>query len=520
MANKPLILVFVWSLIFIFFTTLWIVIDNKPPAQDQAYYLTGAESLYQTLKDEGLLGFLSQTTTVLGRKAPLISISPIPLYAIFGPSQKIALSVNIIFFVLFVIFFYLLIRKLHNSYIAFLSILIVSTMPIFYGLVRNFFVEFGLMTLVIMWLYFLLKTDSLANKKYLVFLGIVSGLGMLMKFHFFIFTALPFLLKGYQNFKKYRNPRKIVTAILLVGFPAFIVAGPWYSQNILTVLWHAKRATDPQLLGDYYYGNPFTIDVISRYFTDLINYAVSPYYIILFLIFSLAVILTKKKIKIHGALLSYFFLPFIVFFFGPNKDYRFMLPLVPFLGFLIAYLFTKVLGKSYKLAFISVAFPILVFVNSSVANNFVLKEKISLGPLLFYGSRVGYAEKPESDYFPNEQVINTIKRESFKAPSILISASEDRYLNINNLQYYNIKNGSPFEIKTVSYLKDVEIDDVTMMVNMGDFLVMRVGVTDRPKDINIYNESILMSLDKSVWSLISSDITFPDGGRVLIFKKS
>ena len=145
---------------------MWIVIDNKPPAQDQAYYLTGAESLYQTLKDEGLLDFLSQTTTVLGRKAPLISLSPIPLYAIFGSSQKIALFVNVVFFVFFALFFYLLIRKLYDSHIAFLSVMIVSTMPIFYGLARNFFVEFGLMTLLIIWLYLLLRTDYLTNKKY------------------------------------------------------------------------------------------------------------------------------------------------------------------------------------------------------------------------------------------------------------------------------------------------------------------------------------------------------------------
>ena len=126
---------------------------------------------------------------MLNTKAPLIAVLPLPFYLVFGSTPLIALFVNLALTLIFYFFFFKLMTLSGNSKsVAFFATIIISTMPLFYGLARYFFVEFGLMTMVVIWLYLLLKTSGLKSERYLVALGVVSGLGMLMKFHFYLYT--------------------------------------------------------------------------------------------------------------------------------------------------------------------------------------------------------------------------------------------------------------------------------------------------------------------------------------------
>ncbi|GEM_PF-5103548 len=519
--NKPLLLAFIWSFVFILLTSIWIILDNKPPAWDEAHYLTGSEYLYQTLNKQGFFAFLTQTTNILGTKAPLISLSPIPLFIIFGSSVKISLIVNIFYFILFGIFFYLLVSKLYSRNIAFLSLLITSTMPLFYGLSRNFLVEFGLTAICFLWLYLLYKSKYLTNTGYVILLGITFGFGFLMKFPFFIFTGLPFAWASYKLIKSDFPLSKKLNQISLVLIPILLIAGPWYSKNILTVLWHAKRAANPELLGSIYYGSPASIAVAGRYALEIINDAISGYYFLIAIVLLIVLFIRRIKVKFNLFLLSYFFPPFIIFFFGPNKDYRLMLPVLPIFAIFIAQMYFEIFKLKRLFYFVLFLFPVIIFTNNSLGTN-IFSKKISVGPFLIADNRIGnYAEVPYKYKlsWSGSDLLKFIESISGGGKKTIVLASEDEYLNINSLAYSNTLSSLPFKIKTVSYFPiNYDKDEVLNLVESGDFLVMKTGGNMGPIDINRTNEFVLNWADSSGWIKIPNGFEFLDGGIINIYK--
>ena len=515
--------VWIWAAFFILTTAFWIFKNNLPPAWDQAHYLEASEIMRQALVDEGIFSFLNKTTTILAVKAPLIAILPIPLYLAFGSSPHVALGINLIFMVVFYIFFYKLTTLVFNRRIALLSCVIISTMPLFYGLVRYFLVEFGLATIVVAWLYFLLKSDLLTNRKYLLLLGLFFGLGMLMKFHFFIIVAGPVLIVIYGSLRKLGlrvfNLKKIIIFVL----PALVITLPWYLRNIMTLLWKAKRSSDPQLLGDLYYGPPFSFNNLYLSGLDFINYAVSAYWFLV-LVILLAIFLSKKRtLGVNYFLLSWFLLPFLVFYLGPNKDYRLMLPILPPVAIFIGRLMDTLLAKN-TFVFLSIVFlPIIIYLNTAIFDAKLIEKKTTFGPLIISDKKIGgYVQAPRSESWPIIEMLTYIaKNNDADKYRTVVLASEDEIFNINSLKYYTTQEKLPLIIKSASYFVDgTDYQTIEGVINQGDYLVIKTGGAPGPADLNRFNSLILQKLDYHKWKVLDHNIMVSDRGKLLIFKKS
>lgn len=507
---------------FIGLTSFWIFKNNLPPPWDQASYLEGSVFLYQSLTDHGLINFLVDSTIVLGSKAPLITMLPIPLYLLFGTSYHVALVVNLIFMVIFYIFFYKLVSLVFDKKTALASSAIISTMPLFYGLARYFYVEFGLMTMVVVWMYLILKTKNLTNTKYLFFLGIVSGLGMLMKFHFFIFVTGPLLVIVYQSWKKIGSKLVNYKRIAVFIIPALTIATPWYARNILTVLWHAKKAANPEVLGSLYYGWSLSLSNIYLSALDFINFVVSPYWLMVLLALTTIFVYRRKRARINYFFLSWFIFPFLLFYLGPNKDYRLMLPLLPPLSILTAWLFTKVLGKrSYFLLMMAMVVPLEVYLNTTILNAKIFASKISLGPFIFADLQIGeYIKVPKVENWPVDTILEYIAKHDSRIKKVVL-ASEDEAININTLRYFSLLNHLPLNIKSGSYFsKNASYQTVEKTIEGGDYLVMKLGGREGPADLNRFKYSILEIVEKSKWKKIPNDIRLPDQGRIMIWQKN
>lgn len=514
----PTVLTLTWCLIFIACTSYWILVNNKPPAWDEAHYLAGAESLYQTFSDKGLFSYLGETTTVLGSKAPFISISGSWMFLLFNNSEKAAVLVNIIFYVLFSIFFFLLVSKLHNKFIAFLALGTVSTMPIFFGLARYFLVEFALVAFCFVFLYLLSTINIKSRNINFAVLGVVGGIGLLTKFHFFLFVGLPFSIVFWEICKK-TGSGELLKKLSIVGIFCFLISAPWYFRNILTVFWHAKRSANPALLGDLYYGNPLSLDVLTRVFWELTNQVISSYYLISFLILASLVVLSKRGIKINKLLLTFFLLPFLIFFFGPNRDYRLMLPLAPIVAIFMALVFEKVFGKNYFWATTFLILPTLILVGYSYASGFALNKSLNWGPFEFLGEKP-YVQKPSAGYSPIVDVLKFVNQKSNGKRATLVSGSEDTYINVNNLIYYSTREKLPIKVKTVSYTDtNATAHEIISEVDSGDFLIIKGGMGKTNSKFDTNKNLVLANINPNFWTLIPSDFTFPDGEKVKIYAR-
>lgn len=525
MLRKKTYFLLFWSIFFCALTIFWIFKNTLPPAWDQSYYLEGSEHLYQTLRSDGLWSFLEETTKVLGRKAPLLPISTVPLYLIFGSSHQIAILINVLFFIIFVYFYYLLAKNFVGEKIAVGAVLVTSTMPLFYGLVRNYFVEFSLMSLVVLWMYLLSKTEGLTRKNYLFWLGLVSGLGMLAKFHFFLFVVGPLGSVLYERLKKSGFNKAVGILLkrsLYFIIPAALVALPWYLRNIKTVLWHAKRATDPQLLGDYYYGPFYSLENISKFLSDLVNFSISGYWFLVLLFLTVILIVRKAKIHVNWFLTLWFLVPFGVFSLGPNKDYRLLLPLLPAFGLFLSWLMYKTLGNIGN-PYLGIIFilPILIFINSTFLRIPSL-DNLHLGPILISGEKIGdYVAPPRNQYWPTADILNYLDSlDPHNRRKVIISASEHESFNINNLRYYVKKERLDLEIKTVSYFSDdTKLDTILTLIEGGDYLIMKIGGSPNPVGLNKFNTRVQkVILEDPDWENVANDFVFPDGGRLFVAK--
>lgn len=522
-SHWRLFLVF-WVFLFVSTTIFWIFKNNVPPSWDEANYLAASEILHQVFVDQGLFSFLVNTTTILGTKAPLITILPVPLYLLFGSTLHVALMINIIFCLIFFCFFYKLVHQFFGKKIAVASCMILSTMPIFYGLSRYYYVEFGLMVFVVIWVHLAVKTKHLTDKKYLFFLGLVFGLGILMKFHFFIFIVGPTLVIFLQSLKKMKNKLFDLKNIFLFFIPAFFIALPWYFRNTSTVLWKAKRSANPELLGNLYYGSPLSFKNLHLSTLDFINFALSGYWFIVLFILLALFIYKKKKFNINILLFSWFFIPFAIFYLGPNKDYRLMLPLLPPIGIFIAWLIEKTFkNKFYVAMIVLILFPAIIYLNTALFDAKIISHKVSLGPLLLADNKVGaYVQATKNENWPITDVLNYISNiDPGNDKKFVMLASEDEYFNVNNLGYYAILAKLPLEVKSASYFpKNTNYEVIEKTIDNGNYLVMKVGGRAGPEGLNRFNDLILKNLNREKWRLIPNEIIFPDGGVINIWQKN
>ncbi|MEK9147081.1 MAG: glycosyltransferase family 39 protein [Patescibacteria group bacterium] len=510
-------------LFFIGTTAFWIFKNNLPPAWDQAHYLEASEIMRQALINEGIFSFLTKTTTILAVKAPLIAILPLPLYLAFGSLPHVALVINLIFMAVFYIFFYKLTTLIFNGRIALLSIVVISTMPLFYGLVRYFLVEFGLATIVVAWLYFLLKSEFLTNKKYLLLLGLFFGLGMLMKFHFFIFIAGPALIVIYGSLAKLGLKIFNFKNIIIFALPALVITLPWYLRNIMTLLWKAKRASDPQLLGNLYYGPPFSFNNLYLSALDFINYVISGYWFLVLLILAAIYLYKSKRIHINYFFLSWFLIPFIILYFGPNKDYRLMLPLLPPIAIFIGRLTDTLLAKN-TFVFLAIVFlPIIIYLNTAIFDAKLIEKRATFGPLIITDKKIGgYVQASRFESWPiTEMLAHIAKNNRADKYRTVVLASEDEIFNINSLKYYAVLERLPLIIKSASYFPEgTDYQTIEEVINQGDYLIMKTGGMTGPDNLNKFNGLILQNLDYQKWEELPHNIRLPDGGKINIWKKS
>src|SRR3989344_1367037 len=182
-VSASAVLLFLFTFFVVALNAVWIRLDQAPPTWDPALYLRWSVTFFHQLEDGRFFDFLSEyVNSFWGVKAPLIGLVPLPFYFVFGVSHDTALCSLLVFVVAFNFFTYLLMRELSRSRTAaLLTVVIASTMPMVIWLSREFFVEYAVMTFVMMWLWCLVKSKQYTIRRYNIFLGVITGLGLLTK---------------------------------------------------------------------------------------------------------------------------------------------------------------------------------------------------------------------------------------------------------------------------------------------------------------------------------------------------
>lgn len=298
---------------------------------------------------------------------------------------------------------------------ALFSSLLLSFYPMTLYLSRNYFLDLPLCFFVTASLYFLVLTGNFTNSFYSILFGAACGLGMLTKWTFVFFLAVPFLfilfdIKRAQGQIRSLQWRNALTCF----FAAFLICAPWYIMNASSLVhtlrggFYLKAGHDP---------SPKMFLFYVYYLKVLAHGQLQSYFALLFLLACFILAKYRKSFLFSSQFLAAHLLSSYIFFTAiQNKDARFTAPLLPAVAILTAYGFSLLNFKKKELLLAAV-FAICSFVSYRV-----------------------YCPKPLVENWKLDEISQFLAKEvPFRKHVVIGMDSAHEKLNMYTLQYYLLR---------------------------------------------------------------------------------
>ncbi|HSR68846.1 MAG TPA: glycosyltransferase family 39 protein [Acidobacteriota bacterium] len=348
---------------------LWFWLDGSPPIWDMAHHQWRGWTAFDTWFREGLLkGF----PAISDYYPPLYYLQEGFLYALLGPVDWIALAANLPALLMTAFFTWRLALRFMPSPAAEAASVLPLLMPLVAWTSRESLLDLPLTGWVLFALYLLVRSNWLQTSGWSLLFGGVAAAGMLTKWSFLFFLAVPVLWALYQSPQRRRSLRNLLDAAL-IAMPAVFW---WYLPNARglldrlastnqAALWEldptwrqlAGWLYYPRALASYYLYLPLLLALLvggllwwrglrngSRHWMEAHRRPCGPT-VVLFLAVTLAG---------GGAILSW----------TAAKDPRYIMPLVPLVALLLVFFWSDrrravwVLLAVAGLQFLSVSFSL------------------------------------------------------------------------------------------------------------------------------------------------------------------
>lgn len=530
-AEATLALVIV---VFLAATWTWIRRDTVPPLWDSAQYLQQSAIQYHALTREGVSSFLDTFSRSMGKKAPLIAALPIPLYYLFGESHSAARYVNLAWIVLASIYLFRLGRLVAGDAAGLLAVVVLNTFPLVAAMSSQYLVEYGLMTIVILWIYYLLRWQSGEFEAVPWILGALLGFGLLLKVTLPLYVAAPTLLVMWQRFSRGRRIRQLLLDLARIAAVALPIAALWYARNLGAVFDFIISGGFGEVGSAYGTGPVFSLQAISAYWLSLINVGVSVYYFALLLLvlagYSAAVWGRKKtgpsllaRRDLH-LLFSWWLVPWLVLTFATNKDPRYAVPYFPALAVLLAAGLAAISSRPRRAAAMA-AVATLGLVNyfyysfgaSGVGPDY------RLGRLVLVSGNLGWAHPPTSEVWPNEEVVRIVAEDAKQVGRdrvrVRVLFSHPR-LNAHVLNYLAALLDMTPRFATVHFQTPEPLPELIAEINSEfDYLLTKSGSAGSAR-VNTRNLEVAAALTRGDLHFAPvAELALPDGSAVTVHRR-
>ena len=530
---KPDIVLLFIVLFFLVVNLLWFSMDQAPPMWDQAHYLETSEILYHDFTEKGFFSLIQAFTDILKIKAPLITILPVPFYIVFGNTYTSALYVNLLFMILTGYFLYKLGVLISGKKEALLSVFVLNVFPLIIGMSREFLTEYGLMTFVIMWMYYLLRSNSFEKRGISFILGVILGLGMLMKISFIFYIVCPTLL---ILIRRTRDSQKIESSsflnLAITVIIGVLIAGPWYFKNLSSVVHFAVASGYGNSASKWGMGELFSVKTILSYWLYLINYGISAYFFFL-IIFLFVTRITVSLFHRSERLLersnflflaTWFLFPFILFTFGVNKDYRYITPFLPVVSLVISTLIVRMTSMRFGYILLSflLVFPIFNYLFISFSSKSFHYEIVNFKIL---DKELAYSHPPIREKWPLEEVVEILRsassrnRDNYPRISLLF---DHNYINFINLNYYAKNRNAKVIFDIHNYFTGKKTDEIAeVIMHQSSYVITKSDKLgpDLSNNENIQNVMSLLDKGKLNFRQIKT-IPLPDETTISIYKNT
>jgi Dolichyl-phosphate-mannose-protein mannosyltransferase len=498
-------------------TVVWLRLDRSPPAWDDGYYLTNSLVMYDALTSGGLAGYGKTFLTVMGLKPPLIAVLPTPIYLIFGRKTHAALSVNLAGLVFTFWALYRLGSRYVSRRVGLLAVFIAGGIPLLHGFSRWYLVECGLTAIVCVVICLSAEWNDGGRLWKSVLLGVLCGLGLLMKLSFPVYVLIPILFFTLKDSRAALRPR----TLMAFAAPAAAVVLPWYLFHFRQTLAVALKAGSAETAKVYSTGDVFSGREIWRYLGNLSNASPTLYFAalpILLLAFGRIVGPSGKR----GLLLCGLWgSPLLVLTLSHYRDLRYAAPLLPALALALAILVDAAIKRhgiaAAAAASLFLTIPILTLLQTSFG---VFGDRsIDLGGLLLVGAKFNYVRLYDPRHWPHREILTDIYRAdkwSGGERKRVIIGTDNVTFNADNIALAALETQLPFDVRTTAY----ETDESTLLplLDSAAYFIYKEGGEPGSPFNRLRSEAINAVREGGRFMELPTPRELPDGGIVHIFR--
>ncbi len=328
--SRTVILGLLFLILFFCATDLvWLKLDTLPPSWDQSAHAHFALHYLRFFEGPVAKWNSREFLTISGYWPPFVYWTTVPLTALFGFSLDALAAVNLFYLVVLVLSLYALGTRLAGPEAGLGAAAMTLFLPVSYALTREVLLDMPLMACVAAAEFAILETSGGLDRKRSWLMGLAVGVSLLVKW-----TAVAFLLPAWlfvatRSWVVRKDLRRQAWAGLAIALVVLlVVAGPWYITVQKTFAAGARIALfrDSALEGD-----PASFGWTSiRWYAQVFRDFITAPFLLPFLLAGIAAAAAFFRRAWAWAFLSAWIVPaWFVFAALPNKDGRFIAPLVP-----------------------------------------------------------------------------------------------------------------------------------------------------------------------------------------------
>lgn len=527
---------------------IWFILkDTKPPAWDQSLHMSLVNVYTQLF---GAYRF-TDMISVSSYYPPFFHLSTTPLFALFGATADVATSVNIIFLGILLFSIYGIGKTLFDRKTGLLAATIISFYPFLINLQRDYLIDFTLVSMVSISIYFLLKSNNFKDIKYSALFGLAFALTILTKWTGVFFLVCPVLWVFYEiyiskkvcaycgkdakgikdGFKHFCSERHkklyikkgyplflggAVNNFLLSSLVLIVVAGIWYAPNLKGVyhnVFHFATLPGTQFS---HYPSFLTVESLTYYFTA-VNQQIYLFFSIIMLIGLFYLIKTKDYKSQKVFLLLSIAIPFVIFTLIKNNNIRYTIPLVLFFAIVSAFWVVRIDNKKIKITIISLILIVGLLQVSTV----------TFGIPSFDNRFYPHESQPKMEDWRVDDVLDSISLSLPKNPDhriIVIIVPDRPHVNGRTYEWYRMVRGDQYSvINGVYQWEDQPLDSFTNRFR-DNVLLVDYFVTNPDSEISKYGYGPRVAAMSAIFEQHSSNFTqvsefgLPDDSHIVLYR--
>jgi len=371
-----------------------------------------------------------------------------------------------VFLVLANLCLFALASRWYSPGVGLLAVVVFQTMPVVIGMSRAFMTEYGVAALTIAFVYYLIRSDGLRVGSANFMLGLVGGLGLLMKITFAAVVLAPLVVtwmhgRGQRGpekrsgFASWYSRRPVVSIALTAG----AIASTWYLSNFRQIMEFSLQSSYGAIAAHYQVANLWV------WLRDLGSIGISSFYTLVLFFCLIGELLTPLTMRRQPwsyrstILLSWLLPPAIAVFLSHQQDPRHALVVLPPLAIWMASRVGAAMASlSRPVAVLSTAIFISTPLLGTAALTFptaALGQGFRAGPFLFLGRNLWWAHPPDRHGdWGQARILRALLVVPAPRPSYVIVGVEHPYFNANLLGYLNAREAGPFRFRSLGFDPD------------------------------------------------------------------